>query len=59
MIPASGGASEAIASPSPKGNAIRETTKPEKTFCGIERSDSEKDAFLLISVGLNDEHIGW
>ena len=32
IIPESGGASEAMASPKPKGKAISETTKPAKTF---------------------------
>jgi len=32
IIPDSGGASDAIASPNPKGNAISETTNPAKTF---------------------------
>ena len=58
IIPANGGASEAIARPKPKGNAIKETTKPENTFCGSVFKESEKDALLLIFMGLNDENIG-
>lgn len=34
MIPEIGGASLAIANPSPSGRAIRETTNPENIFCG-------------------------
>jgi len=44
--------------PKPKGNAIKETTKPENTFCGSVFKESEKDALLLIFMGLNDENIG-
>ena len=36
IIPEIGGASLAIASPSPSGRAIRETTNPEKIFFGSE-----------------------
>ena len=34
IIPAIGGASEAMARPSPSGRAISETTNPEKMFFG-------------------------
>ena len=36
MIPEIGGASLAIANPSPSGRAIRETTNPENIFWGKE-----------------------
>ena len=48
IIPARGGASDAMARPKPSGNAINETTNPENTFCGIVFNDSEKDFLLLI-----------
>ena len=32
IIPASGGASDAMARPKPNGNAIKETTNPENIF---------------------------
>ena len=35
IIPEIGGAPEAKAKPKPKGNAIKETTKPENKFFGI------------------------
>jgi hypothetical protein len=49
MIPAIGGASEAMAKPRPKGKAIRETTKPEKMFLGKPPKNFLKGAALIIS----------
>ena len=59
IIPASGGASDAIASPKPRGKAISETTKPENRFLGRLFNEAAKPVLLLIFMGLNDEHISW
>jgi hypothetical protein len=49
MIPAMGGASEAMANPSPKGKAMSETTKPEKIFLGKSPKNCLKGLALFIS----------
>jgi hypothetical protein len=54
IIPAIGGASEAIAKPKPKGNAINETTNPEKIFLGRSPINCLKVAALVIVSGVND-----
>ena len=59
IIPAKGGASDAIASPKPRGKKIRETTKPENRFLGRLFNESANPALLLIFIGLNDEDICW
>jgi hypothetical protein len=49
IIPAIGGASEAMAKPRPKGKAIKETTKPEKMFLGKPPKNCLKGVVLFIS----------
>ena len=54
ITPAIGGASEAIARPSPKGKATSETTKPAKRFLGKSLTKERTADFLFMSCVLND-----
>ena len=54
IIPAMGGASEAMASPSPSGRAIRETTKPEKMFFGRPVKKVLIGLALFMFLGINN-----
>jgi hypothetical protein len=61
IIPEIGGAPEANASPKPNGSAIKETTNPEKRFCGISPKNVLKGVVFCIyftiktSVGNSDK----
>ena len=48
IIPEIGGAPEAKAKPKPNGNAIKETTKPEKIFLGISLANILNEFALAI-----------
>ena len=54
IIPAMGGASEAMANPNPNGKAISETTKPEKIFLGKPPKNCLKGVALYISPRVYD-----
>jgi hypothetical protein len=47
IIPEIGGIPEAIASPSPKGRAIKDTTKPENIFAGSALNHEADKALLM------------
>jgi hypothetical protein len=54
ITPAIGGASEANANPRHNGNAIKDTTKPEKIFWGSVLMKSPMELFLLMGFGCYD-----
>jgi hypothetical protein len=51
ITPAIGGASEANANPRHNGNAIKDTTKPEKIFWGSVLTKNPMELFLLMGFG--------
>jgi hypothetical protein len=54
MTPEMGGASEAMANPSPKGRATRDTTNPAKRFLGRSPINIVIVLGLFIFLVLND-----